>query len=98
VNPNITLPNQPTASPRQFNETLLSLKDQLSDGATAVLSLSVELVSGENKIRHNLLSAPRAVAVIPHANVAWWIPAPPDRLFLYIDTAADVTGDLQIWV
>jgi len=97
-NPNLTFPDQPTASQVRAQELVRSLVDQLNDGATAVLVTGISLASGANVIRHGLKRAPRSVSVSPMANVAWWAPTKPDDQFVYITTASAVTADLQIWI
>lgn len=97
MNRNISVPDQPTASPARIQESLLRLVDQLEDGATATLSRGVILASGVNKIQHGLKQAPRAISFSPYSSVDWYTPTRPDATFVYITAGGAVTGDLFIW-
>lgn len=99
MNRSLVFPERKTTTLPQLQEDTIRLVAQLGDGAT--LQLGVEgytLASGLNTIRHNMKRAPRAVQVIPYANVAWWIPTKPDDEFIYIQTGGALTGDIVLWV
>lgn len=100
MNPALKWDDRPAAGPAELNEKMKTIVGDLGDGATVVLRTGVPLVSGANKIRHNLPAgrAPRAVAFVPYSNVGWWVPTRPDGQFVYIDTAGAVTGDLHLWI